>query len=109
MHHKRFVERLKGLCNAMIGSGYFEKIPPAVLDQMYATRYPALKIKAEPGSEVAKITVAKANKLLEAFLKNQYIDLRNGSRVSLPVLLSEGLILLNFLHMIPNHHFAHAA
>ena len=109
MHRKRFVERIDGLCNAMIGPGYFEKIPSVVLDQMYATRYPALKIKAGPDSLVSKVTVIKANKLLEAFLKNQYIDLKNGSRVLLPVLLSEGLILLNFLHMIPGHYFPHAA
>ncbi|RZM28120.1 MAG: hypothetical protein EOO88_10190 [Pedobacter sp.] len=109
MHRKRFLERIGDLCNAMVGPGYFEKIPSVVLDQMYATRYPALKIKAAPGSQVSKVTVIKANKLLEAFLKNQYIDLKNGSRVLLPVLLSEGLILLNFLHMIPGHYFPHAA
>ena len=108
-HRRRFVERIEGLCVAMTGPGYFEKIPSVVLDQMYAARYPALKIKASPDSQVSKVTVIKANKLLEDFLKDQFIDLRNGCRVSLPVLLSEGLILLNFLHMIPNHYFAHAA
>ncbi|RYE12385.1 MAG: hypothetical protein EOP51_31665 [Sphingobacteriales bacterium] len=109
MHHRRFISRIAELCDAMIGKGYFEKIPPVVLDQMYASRYPALKIKAHPDSQVAKVTVTKANKLLEAFLKDQYIDVKTGSRVLLPVLLSEGLILLNFLHMIPDHYFPHAA
>ncbi|ETZ20880.1 hypothetical protein [Pedobacter sp. V48] len=81
MHQKRFVERMEIRCNALVGPGYFEKFPGRLLAHMYATRYPALKIKASPDSDVSKSTVVKANKLLSAFLDDQYINLNDGERV----------------------------
>ena len=109
MHQKRFVERVELLCNALVGPGYFEKFPAAILSHMYATRYPALKIKASPESEVSKSTVVKANRLLSAFLEDQYITLMNGERILFSMLLSEGLLLINFLHVVPAHYFPNAA
>jgi len=109
MHQKRFIERMELLCNALVGPGYFEKFPERILAHMYATRYPALKIKASPDSDVSKSTVVKANKLLSAFLEDQYINLNNGERVLFSMLLSEGLLLIHFLHVVPANYFPHAA
>ncbi|NRF40713.1 hypothetical protein [Pedobacter foliorum] len=109
MHQKRFVERIETLCNALVGQGYFEKIPERILAQMYTSRYPALKIKANPGSDISKSTVVKANKLLNAFLEDQYITITNGERILLSLLLSEGLVLINFLHVVPANYFPNAA
>nr|WP_068892224.1 hypothetical protein [Pedobacter panaciterrae] len=109
MHRKRFMERMELLCNSLAGKGYFEKIPEQILAHMYATRYPALKIKASSESVVSKSIVVKANKLLNAFLDDQYINLKNGERILFSMLLSEGLLLINFLHVIPANYFPHAA
>lgn len=109
MHQKRFIERIELLCNALVGPGYFEKFPERILAHMYATRYPALKIKASPDAEISKSTVVKANKLLSAFLEDQYINLKNGERILFSILLSEGLLLINFLHVVPANYFPNAA
>ncbi|WP_157766357.1 hypothetical protein [Pedobacter ginsengisoli] len=51
----------------------------------------------------------KANKLLNAFLEDQCITLMNGERILFSMLLSEGLLLINFLHVVHANYFPSAA
>ncbi|WP_256002709.1 hypothetical protein [Pedobacter deserti] len=107
-HKKRFMERIAYMCDMLAGPGIFKKFPPAALEQIYESRYPVLKAKAAPGSDMSKSLVIQFNKLMNRFMEDQFIGLTNGNKVPLNLLFSEGLILINYVSVMSDNYFAHA-
>lgn len=103
-HFKRFKERIEELSSLLAGPEYFKLLPPGAMDSMYANRYPVLKAKPAPGSNIGKAKVIQFNKLMNNLMEGQYLPLDNGNRVPLSWYLSEGLILINFVYILIEHY-----
>jgi hypothetical protein len=104
----RFYERIASLCDTFAGPGYFKKIPPMVIEHMYINRYPTLKAKAAPGTDIPKSKIVQFNKLMNKFISDRYIELDNGGKVFLSWYLSEGLLLINYISEMAEIHFPFA-
>jgi len=96
----RFYQRIHTLCDTFAGPGYFDKLPPIIVEHMFVNRYPALKAKAVPDSTIPKTKVVQFNKLMNKFISDRSIILDNGGEILLSWYLSEGLILINYVEQI---------
>ncbi|HEY0176241.1 MAG TPA: hypothetical protein VGC08_07680 [Pedobacter sp.] len=99
-----FNQKIEQVCNAIAGPGYFKKLRPEALNSMYACRYPVLKAKAEPGTDIPKSKVIQYNKLMNKFIGDIPVDLENGNSIPLGLYLSEGLLLINCMAELAENH-----
>jgi len=105
----RFLERIKFIAKALIGDEKFGLIPSYFLEAVTALRVPALKVKATPGSDILKSTVVQYNKLFTALINENTIETDYKVEIPLGWYLSEGIVLLNYIGVMPDHHFREAA
>lgn len=105
---KRFIVRIKELCEAYTGPEYFNLFPAESLSYMYVTRYPALKVKARAGAVIPKEKVVQYNKILTKMLEEEPINFDNGKSVPLSWYLCEGLRLINYVSDISHDHLQHS-
>ncbi|MEJ7560292.1 MAG: hypothetical protein WKF66_18430 [Pedobacter sp.] len=103
-HHKRFKERIEELCTLLAGPEYFKLLPPGAMESMYINRYPVLKAKAAPGSDIKKSKVIQFNKLMNTLMEEHFLPIDNGNKVPLSLYLAEGLILINFIYIFVEHY-----
>ncbi|WGQ11533.1 hypothetical protein QG516_07675 [Pedobacter gandavensis] len=89
----RFLERSKEIITLMGAGVLLEKFNSLFLDKLYELRYPVLKAKAAPESEINKTKVVQFNKLLQQFMLDVEIPLANGIKIPIAWYLSEGMTL----------------
>lgn len=89
----RFLERSKEIITLMGAGVLLEKFSTLFLEKLYELRYPVLKAKAAPGSDINKSKVVQFNKLLQQFMLDVEIPLANGIKIPIAWYLSEGMTL----------------
>jgi hypothetical protein len=104
----RFLDRIKIIAKALIGEEKFALIPPRVLLAIADLHPPRLRVKAEPYSNISKTMVVKYNSLFAEFINEHTIETDFGDDIKFDWYYSEGLTLLNYLHVLSDHHFANA-
>lgn len=92
---ERFTDRVKKIITLIGGQELLDKFPPIFLHHLYELRYPVLKAKAAPGSEMSKTRVVQFNKLMYQLMEGIDIELDNGNIIPLTWYLSEGLTLID--------------
>jgi hypothetical protein len=90
---ERFLERIKKLIRLVGGEDLLEKYSPIYFDKLYECRYPVLKAKAAPGTDIAKARIVQFNKLLLQFMDGVELTLPNGNKIPIAWYLSEGMTL----------------
>jgi hypothetical protein len=105
----RFFERIASLCDTFAGPGFFNKIPPFVIEHMFINRYPTLKARPHPDFVMSKAKVTQFNKLMNKFIGDRYIELDNGAKLFLSWYLAEGLILINYIEEMAEAHLPFAS
>ncbi|SHF85377.1 hypothetical protein [Pedobacter caeni] len=92
---ERFMDRIKKIITLIGGPELLAKFPPIFIHNLYEVRYPVLKIKAAPGSEMSKIKITQFNKLMYQLMEGIDIEFENGNTIPLTWYLSEGLTLMD--------------
>lgn len=92
---ERFMDRIKKFIVIIGGPELLAKFPPIFIHHLYGVRYPVLKAKAAPGSEMSKTRVVQFNKLMYQLMEGVDLILPNGNTVPLSWYLSEGLTLID--------------
>lgn len=106
----RFLERIKFIAKAMIGEEKFDLIPSYFFEAVTTLRVPVLKArKATPESDILKSTVVQYNKLFTAFINEHTIETDYKIEIPLGWYFNEGIVLLNYISMMPDNHFSEAA
>lgn len=90
---ERFMDRARKIIVLVGGEGLLENLHDIYLDKLYEVRYPVLKAKAAPGSEMDKTIVVQFNKLLQQQIVGMELTLPNGNKIPLSWYLSEGITL----------------
>jgi len=105
----RFLERITIIGKALVGEEKFSLIPLTVLEQITKSRAPRLKAKAAYGSDILSSTVKQYNKLFYEFIKEHSIETPYNSEISVDYYLSEGIVLLNCISVLPDKAFHNAS
>lgn len=92
---ERFMDRIKKIIVLIGGPELLAKFPPIFIHHLYEVRYPVLKAKAAPGSEMSKTRIVQFNKLMYQLMEGIDIELDNGNTIPLTWYLSEGLTLID--------------
>jgi hypothetical protein len=95
----RFLDRVKKIIKLVGDEALLEKFPAIYLENLYECRYPVLKAKAAPGSEIAKTRVIQFNKLLQQLMEGVELTLPNGNKIPISWYLSEGKTLTDSIGM----------
>lgn len=95
MLRDRFIIRTKEIINRIGGQELQEMIPPIYIEKLYQCRYPSLKAKAAPGSEVSKSLAVKFHKLMHQMMEGVNLTIHNGNEIPLTWYLSEGQTLID--------------
>lgn len=90
---ERFLDRIKKLITLVGDQILLEKFPPIYLEKLYECRYPVLKAKAAPGSDITKARIIQFNKLLLQLMDGIEVTLPNGNKIPIAWYLSEGMAL----------------
>lgn len=90
---EQYLIRVKKIITLVGGEDLLKKFPDFLLEHVYKHRYPSLKAKAAPGSDMSKTRVIQFNKLLHELIAQIELPLPNGNKIPLSWYLSEGLTL----------------
>ncbi|SDJ90865.1 hypothetical protein SAMN04487898_10524 [Pedobacter sp. ok626] len=90
---ERFIDRIKKLIILVGDEVLLEKFPAIYLEKLYECRYPVLKAKGAPGTDISKARVIQFNKLLLQFMEGAELTLPNGNKIPMAWYLSEGTTL----------------
>jgi hypothetical protein len=92
---ERFTSRTKQIIRMIGGDGLLDKFKPIFFEKLYECRYPGLKAKAAPGSEIPKARAVQFHKLLQELMEGVEITIPNGNKIPLTWYLSEGQTLID--------------
>ena len=91
----RFIERTTEIIKLIGGNDLLKKFPAIFIDKLYECRYPSLKAKAAPDTEIPKTRIAQFHKLLHQLMEGEEILLPNGNKMLMTWYLSEGQTLID--------------
>lgn len=94
---ERFMYRSKEIIKLIGGEAFLKGFPAIFLEKVYEHRYPGLKAKAAPESDIEKSKLVQYNKLLQQFIDTTDLVLPNGNKMPLAWYLSEGMTLRDCL------------
>ncbi|WP_316842458.1 hypothetical protein [Pedobacter gandavensis] len=94
---ERFFYRTREIIIKIGGEAFLKRFPPIFLEKIYEHRYPVLKAKAAPDTDIDKSRIVQFNKLLLQFMEGAEITLPNGNKMPLSWYLSEGMTLRDCL------------
>ncbi|MEJ2880311.1 hypothetical protein [Pedobacter sp. GR22-6] len=92
---ERFISRTKAIIEMIGGSTLLEKFPEIYIQKLYECRYPSLKAKAAPGSEISKTRAVQFHKLLQQLMEGIEIPLTGTAQIPLAWYLSEAQTLID--------------
>ncbi|WP_316821336.1 hypothetical protein [Pedobacter gandavensis] len=94
---ERFLHRSKEIIKLIGGEAFLKGFPAIFLEKVYEHRYPGLKVKLAPDSDIEKFRLVQYNKLLLQFVETTEITFPNNNKVPLSWYLSEGMTLRDCL------------
>ncbi|HKG08351.1 MAG TPA: hypothetical protein VKB19_17930 [Pedobacter sp.] len=92
---ERFIYRTREIIKLIGGTGLLDKFPPIFIDKLHDLRYPSLKAKAAPGSELSKTLTVQFHKLLHQLMDDLEVPFPNGNKIPLTWYLSEAQTLID--------------
>lgn len=93
---KYFLEKLELICERMVGPGYFQLLPPRVLEMAYKYRYPGLKI-IRSTQDISDEETLEYRKALVEILAALEVETHLGEKISYKWYLRDILV---FIHAI---------
>lgn len=95
--YKAFCNRLRLLCEKMVGPGYFEMFSNQILAMLYKQRYPPLKLQLDDGVIGSEADRAYYKERFSKFLKEFTLELPSGNRIPFYTLFSDVTLLVHFV------------
>lgn len=97
---ERFISRTKAIIEMIGGKELLEKIPAIYIEKSYECRYPSLKAKAAPGSEISKVRAIQFHKLLHQLMEDIEVPINAEHKIPLTWYLSEAKTLIDAISVI---------
>lgn len=97
---EQYLTRLRKIITLIGGETLLKKFPDFLLEHVYKHRYPLLKAKPAPGTDISKAGVVQFNKLLQELIAEIELTLPNGNKIPLSWFLSEGQTLSDCVSVI---------